>query len=210
MTVVTRFWWIRHAPVTADGGRIYGQSDIVADCSDRESFAALAPRLPRDALWVASHLRRTHQTAAALAEAGAIVPELIVEIDLAEQSFGEWQGQPRAEIFARHSEWHQFWHAPARFRPPGGESFADLVARAAPVITNLAASHGGRNIVAIAHGGTIRAALAHALGLDPDIAVAFVIDNLSVTRLDHIAEPGEGREAWRVVAVNESAHLRDG
>jgi len=28
---VTRWWWIRHAPVR-DGGRIYGQSDLPCDC----------------------------------------------------------------------------------------------------------------------------------------------------------------------------------
>ena len=31
MTQVTRWWWIRHAPVTANNGRIYGQGDPPAD-----------------------------------------------------------------------------------------------------------------------------------------------------------------------------------
>src|SRR5262245_23420968 len=45
MPSVTRWWWIRHAPVP-DGGRIYGQSDLPCDCSDSETFAALAAEVP--------------------------------------------------------------------------------------------------------------------------------------------------------------------
>ena len=64
--VRTRFWWVRHAPVRADGGRIYGQRDLSCDCTDGHVFVALARVLPRDAVWVASNLRRTHETARAI------------------------------------------------------------------------------------------------------------------------------------------------
>jgi alpha-ribazole phosphatase len=47
------------------------------------------------------------------------------------------------------------------------------------------------------HSGTIRAALAIALDLDPDAALRFVIDPLSVTRIDRL------ESGWRVVAVNQ-------
>ena len=43
----------------------------------------------------------------------------------------------------------------------------------------------GRTIVAVAHGGTIKAALALALQLETEAALAFAIDNCSITRLDH-------------------------
>jgi alpha-ribazole phosphatase len=205
MTVVTRCWWIRHAPVTEDGGRIYGQTDIPANVSDAAPFAALARRLPPDAVWVASHLQRTHQTARALADVGVDLPELLIERDLAEQHLGDWQGQPRDEVFARFGERHPFWIAPARTAPPGGESFADLLGRVAPVVLRLVVEHGGRDLVLVAHGGTIRAALAVALGLDPEAATAFTIDNLSLTRIDHIVDPSHGG-VWRVVAVNQSPH----
>ena len=68
--VTTRWWWIRHAPVREDGGRIYGQSDLGCDCSDAVVFQGLARTLPQGALWFASNLKRTHQTAAAIWEAG--------------------------------------------------------------------------------------------------------------------------------------------
>src|ERR1700690_4119104 len=64
--VATRWWWVRHAPVREDGGRIYGQKDIGCDTSDREVFEAVGKILPRNAVWYASNLRRTHQTADAI------------------------------------------------------------------------------------------------------------------------------------------------
>jgi len=204
MIATTRWWWIRHAPVLDDNGRVYGQVDLAADVSMREAFAGLARKLPRDAVWITSHLQRTKQTAAAIAEAGRWTPETHEEPDLAEQHFGEWQGQERGEVRRRHSDWRGFWLAPADVIAPGGESFAQLVERAGAVIRRRTAAHCGRDIVAVAHGGTIRAALSIALGLPADAALAFEADNLSLTRLDHIN--GAGGDAWRVSAVNLPPH----
>jgi broad specificity phosphatase PhoE len=200
---VTRWWWIRHAPVP-DGGCIYGQRDLSADCSDARAFACRAASLPAGAVWFTSHLRRTHETAAAICAAGYGAATPTVERDLAEQHFGEWQGQPRKDVYAAQSRWPGFWLAPADHAPPGGESFAQMVARVAPAIERLTGAHAGRDIVAVAHGGTIRAALALALGLTPAAALAFSIDTISLTRLDHIA--GKAGAAWRVVAVNQPAN----
>ena len=212
---ITRWWWVRHAPVTANDGRIYGHDDLPADCSDGAVFAALAALLPTDAVWVTSHLGRTHQTAAAIGAAQGVgrpraPPPALVEPDLAEQHFGDWQGLTLAELGARRAgALHRFWLAPAHEAPPGGESFEGVVVRVAAAVERLTAAHRGRDIVAIAHGGSIRAALAVALALPPERALAFAIDNCSLTRLDHIDAPEADaasfrgpRQSWRVAAVN--------
>jgi alpha-ribazole phosphatase len=194
----TRWWWIRHAPVP-NSVRIYGQEDVDCDCSSQEVFAALANELPRDAVWLTSNLTRTQKTAAAILAAMKHAAETVEVADFAEQHLGEWQGQVRADFFAnRDRSRYPFWFGPADERPPGGESFAEVCARVAPAIERLNREHAGKNIVAVAHGGSIRAALSHTLGLDPDAALAFVIDNCSVTRIDHMEPSG----VWRVVAVN--------
>jgi len=90
---VMRWWWVRHAPVTVDQGCIYGHIDLPCDVSDADCFAVLARRLPRDAVWVTSHLQRTKQTAAAIAAAGLAFDAAAEERDFAEQHFGEWQGR---------------------------------------------------------------------------------------------------------------------
>ncbi|MGH6954854.1 MAG: histidine phosphatase family protein [Alphaproteobacteria bacterium] len=204
--VTTRWWWIRHAPVVDNGGRIYGQGDVPADLSDRLAFAALARAVPVDALWVTSHLARARDTASAIMAEGCPASEPLVERELAEQHLGSWQGEKRAEVFRRHADWRRLWIAPAAHAPPGGESFVQVVGRVTAAIERLTRAHAGRDIVAVSHGGPIRAALALALALEPEAALAFAIDNLSLTRLDHVRERDSGtRSAWRVVAVNHGA-----
>jgi broad specificity phosphatase PhoE len=202
----TRWWWIRHAPVP-DGGRIYGQSDLDCDCNDAEIFAILARELPRGAVWVTSNLARTKQTAAAIL---AAAPERFRDIEpiavpeLAEQHLGEWQGLERKPFYAaRRIGTHAFWFAAADERAPGpdGESFVDLVERVVPAIERLDRKYEGRDIVAVTHGGTIRVALALALGVSPQTALSFFLENCSITRIDHL-RPDGAPELWRVGAVN--------
>jgi alpha-ribazole phosphatase len=199
----TRWWWVRHAPVP-DGGRIYGQSDLDCDCSDAPVFASLARELPREAVWVTSHLARTTQTASAIRaamEPDASTAGLIQIPALAEQHLGDWQGTDRKAFFAQRAlARHPFWFGPANERAPNGESFEDLMARVGGAVETLSAEHRGRDIIAVAHGGTIRAALALALGLSADAVLAFVIENCSVTRIDHFGDAS--RRHWRVVTVN--------
>lgn len=205
--IVTRLWWVRHAPVTSNG-RVYGQADLPCDCSETSLFTGLAEKLPRAAVWVTSNLRRTHETAAAIVRAGLpgpqVIPgpEAIVMPDLAEQDFGEWQGLTYDELQqSRAGEFHRFWHAPAEIAPPGGESFVAVIERVSRAVHRLVDAHPGEDVIAVAHGGTIRAALALALGLDPEAALAFTIENCSITRIDRIDGPGIGH-GWRVVTVN--------
>ena len=210
MTVVTRWWWVRHAPVTVNNGRCYGQTDVPCDCSNDAAFAGLAKLLPKDAVWVTSTLQRTHMTAAGIVRAGLPGPHpipgpgVVVERDLAEQHFGDWQGVTYAELAERNgNRWPRFWLAPATHAPPGGESFVQLMARAHPAILRLSKEHAGRDIIAVTHGGTIRAALAQALDLAPEATLAVSIDNLSLTRIEHFPDAAVAHP-WRVATVNQS------
>lgn len=207
-TTVTRWWWIRHAPVTGHGGRIYGQEDYPADLSDAATFSALARLLPADPVWVTSHLRRTRDTAAAIfaARPGTVAPDCLTEPDIAEQHVGAWHGLTHEEMNAQRGvDEDPFALWPASERAPDGESFLDVMVRVGQAIARLTAAHRGRDIVAVAHGGPIRAALAIALGTEAERVMSFAIDNCSLTRLDHISgshAAGGARSCWRIVAVN--------
>lgn len=204
MNTRTRWWWVRHAPVRSTGGRIYGNSDPLADVNDPPTYKALAQFLPRDALLVTSHLQRTHQTANAIREAGLDLPDPHIEKDFAEQNFGEWQGQKREEVYAKLDATHTFWLTPAEAQAPGGESFVDLTIRVTAVIDRLTRIHEGRDIIAVTHGGTIRAAIGHALGLAPEAALTCQIDNCSVTRIDRFGPTESHPEgAWAVFHMNQ-------
>jgi alpha-ribazole phosphatase len=205
---VTRWWWVRHAPVTVNNGCIYGQTDPVCDCDDAAAFSGLAGLLPHDAVWVTSHLARTHMTAAAIVRAGLPGPDpvpgpgVIVERDLAEQSFGDWHGMYTDLTEMQADAYHRFWLAPANEAPPGGESFVNVMERVSRTIRRLNEEHAARDIIAVTHGGAIRAALAEALDLSPEAALAFSIDNLSLTRIERFDGPGVGH-GWRVATVNQ-------
>ena len=186
---MTRFWWLRHAPVTATG--IVGQLDLDADTADAARCTTLAAQLPADAVLVESGLKRCRQTADALRHAGLALPEAELLPALAEQSFGQWQGRTWDQVEAP-----GFWRAPATAVPPGGESFSAVVTRVGPAILSLSRRHAGRDIVVIGHAGSIRAALAIALGISSAAALQFAIQPLSLTRLTLVDE------SWRVDLVN--------
>jgi alpha-ribazole phosphatase len=205
--VTTRWWWVRHAPVRNDGGNIYGQTDIACDTSDREVFEAVAKILPRGAVWYASNLMRTHQTAAAIWDAGFPKPATMTQdAAFAEQHLGQWQGMNRAAFLASQpvgSNWFADINEPA----PGGESFMDLYDRVCRAIHMINVEQADRDVIAVGHGGSIKAAIGLALGNQPETGLAFDIDNVSVTRLDHFASAG--RSNWRLPMVNQQPWIAD-
>ncbi|WP_120498045.1 histidine phosphatase family protein [Kiloniella sp. EL199] len=204
----TRWWWVRHAPVTENNGTIYGNLDLNCDCHDKDSFQALGGILPDEAIWVTTPLKRTHQTADAIrAEMLARdFPAYDVIDDFQEQSFGDWHGMTHQELGEiRGDPWHRFWHAPASEAPPGGESFESLIVRTAKSIDALNQKYIGKDIIAVTHGGTIRAAVAHALDLNPEKALGLSIGNLSLTRLDYYLTEDENttdHSSWGVGSIN--------
>jgi broad specificity phosphatase PhoE len=205
--VTTRWWWIRHAPVREDGGCIYGQKDLACDTSDRVVFEAVGKILPRNALWYASNLKRTHQTAQAIWAAGYPQPsDMPHVVAFAEQHLGKLQGMNRAAFYASLPP-GQNWLTGIDEPAPGGESFMDLYRRTCGAIEEINAVQAGREIIAVAHGGTIRAAIALALGGQPDKGLAFDIDNCSVTRLDHLSSANY--TGWRLPMVNQQPWIAD-
>lgn len=189
-----RWWWVRHAPTAAKG--FVGWTDAAADLSDGEAVARLRGTLPDDARVLTSDLRRAVATEAALRRSGWAAP--VASPALREQNFGDWDGLDAASVAgADHARLDAFWADMAGARPPGGESFADLIDRVGQVIRAENAAQGG-DVVVVAHAGVIRAALAVALDLPPGRALGFDIAPLSLTRTAwHGSEGG-----WGVDGVN--------
>ena len=183
---------------------MYGTMDVgLCDLALRQEAATyrwLAARLPQPAHWLVTPLSRTRATAAAIFAAGYPETPLDTRPALIEQALGELQGLPYETFLERlrHPP-HPFWAIAAHERPPGGESFQDVMARVGPELDRLVAEHAGGDVVIIAHGGSIRAALAHAMGVDGHPVLAFSVKNLSLTRIEKVGPD------WRVAAVNEEA-----
>jgi alpha-ribazole phosphatase len=194
-STVTRWWWVRHAPVPGPEDLIKGKLDLACDTSDTATFAAVAARLPAGAVTVTSSRLRCRQTYAALVAAGLSAAPPAIEPDFDEQDFGTLAGRTWTEL-GDGPELEAYWRDPANTPLPGGESFAQLVARVGPAIARIGVQSAGRDIVAVAHGGTIRAALAVALAITPAQALLFGVSTVSLTRIDAV------NRAWRVVYAN--------
>jgi alpha-ribazole phosphatase len=186
MSEDNRLWLVRHAPVAGPRGVIH-DCDAAADTSDEAAIAALRAKLPVAAAQFASPSLRTLQTAAALGLRPTAEP------NFREQNFGAWTGR-RHDDLARElgAQYRDFWRAPANSRPSGGESFVEQIVRVREGLTSLPVG----DVVLVVHSGTVRAALAIALEIDPEPALRFAIDPLSLTRIDRLTG------GWRVVCVN--------
>lgn len=142
-------------------GRIQGHRDIGLSDRGRADFAGR--RLPeRFATFEvhASPLARAVETAHLL----GLEPRL--DARLKEMNWGRWEGERRSELRARGGEAVARSEAlGADFRPPGGESPRELMARLSDWLKSAAAA-AGSGVVAVTHKGVMRAALALATGWD--------------------------------------------
>ena len=189
-TITTELLLIRHAP-SLSNGRFVGRTDVPADCTNLEGLTALRAAIRQCDRRVMSPALRCAQTAVAL---WPDQPPPEIDARLWEQDFGDWEGLAYAELpeLGRLSP-----ETLAAQRPPRGESFVDLCARAVPALEALA-TRGGR-LAVVAHAGTIRAALTLAIG-SQGAALAFQITPPSLTCLT--ARNGTD---WSVGVVNWTA-----
>ena len=201
----TRLWWVRHAPVVKEmSDVIYGQRDVDVDLSNTQALKALWRILPKEATWIVSTLERTHKTALAICEqGGGEAPELKVVKGLEEQGFGKWETKTWNELGTEPAA-IQFWRDPVRMQPPGGESFLDVIERAALSIRTLVREEPPGDFILVGHAGPIRSALALALNLDPAVALRFEIAPLGITRIDYI-DIMDDEPMWSVVQTNRPA-----
>ena len=198
----TRFWLIRHAIVAKNElDRVYGIKDVPI-CPDNLAaqtpiYEALAAQLPRPARWFCSPLQRTRRTAEAIFAAGYETQELTVEPGIIEQNMGALQGLERDAVAAAlRSPAHPFWTLSPTEIPEGGESVEQLLVRVGQTLDRLARDHAGEDVVLVSHGGVIRAAVGHAMGVGALPILHLSVQNLSLTRIDHLDE------GWRVGWVN--------
>jgi probable phosphoglycerate mutase len=165
-------------------GLLLGRADPSLSTEGVEQAGALATALEREgrpARIVSSPLRRTRETALAIAAPwGMTVDD---EPRLLEMDYGEWDERPLAEI---PSDVWKGWHDDPDFAPPSGESLRDVQRRVSDCMASLQRDAGedGR-LIAVSHVSPIKAAVLWGLGLDdrPQLAWRLRLDTASITRL---------------------------
>ena len=169
---------VRHSTTDAiTSGRNLGQASdppLNADGLARaarlgQALAAELEEMPVDTIrTISSPAQRCRQTLAAIASAlpagvGA-PPEPEIEPAIVEIDYGAWEGLTAAQCEARDPALRRAWEAdPYATRAPGGESGADVAARAFPVFAAIEAwlaGSRGRGAVVVAHNHVNRLRLA--------------------------------------------------
>lgn len=174
----------------SDTGR--GQAQAVAD-----RIAALATV---DAIY-SSPLERTRETARPIGTARGLKVQIdkgLVEIDV-----GEWTGEALSDA-CRRPEWKTLQTWPSGFRFPGGESLAEMQARATATLERLVLKHPAAVIVAVSHADVIKGVVMAATGAHLDMFQRIAISPCSVTAIAY--GPGAtaktGAPAPMVLSVN--------
>src|SRR5262249_10255075 len=127
-----------------------------------------------------SPLLRAVQTAAIVAAPHGVSPQPLDE--LTECDVGRWEGLDWTTIRYLDAEGHRAFHDdPARHGYPGGESFADVLARAAPAFARRPSAHAGAALLVVAHHVVNRTYLASLLGLPPAQARLVTLDNCGIS-----------------------------
>jgi probable phosphoglycerate mutase len=191
---------VRHArPVRVEEGSVDGAADpglSPAGLAQADRLSAwLAPEAP-DVL-LTSPLRRATETAAPLATALAVDPEVVDGV--AEYDAGAGHYIPIEELRAAKDE---RWYATVegRWADVGGVDPVAFQRQVVPAFDDVIARFPGQRVVVVTHGGVINVFLAHVLGIEQ--LLWFHPEYTSVSRV-HAARTGQRS----VATVNETAHL---
>jgi broad specificity phosphatase PhoE len=192
---------VRHGESTGNAARLLaGRIDLPLTERGIDQAKSVGAVLDGVTRVISSPLGRARATAEAL---GLGLP---VEIDdrWVEVDYGSFDGRPLAEVPA--ALWRE-WRSDPDFRPPGGESLAEVGSRVAGACEELFAvdGEGARSeghVVVVSHVSPIKAATCWAVGL-PDVgAWRLYLATASITRI------GQGPAGVTLQGYNETPWTR--
>jgi len=167
MPQLLRLYLIRHGEVeSAAAGKLLGFTDPTLSDQGIEQARLLAENLASAQLSAiySSDLLRARQTADAIAESRRMKAQ--PRATLREINMGEWEGRTIAAVHAEAPEMvEQLFIDPTSFQYPGGESFANFIARVQGALEQLMVIHQSGEIAIVAHGGVCRAIIGSVLGM---------------------------------------------
>lgn len=148
-----------HKIFSGSGGANPGLNDLGRE--QAADAAAWLERLGGVQAVITSPLARTRETASVVAQ--RLNLDVGEDPDLAEASFGDWDGFSFAQIKERWPDELERWLASSAVSPPGGEAFDDVAARVDAARERVTAAYPGRTVVAVSHVTPIKLLVRHAL-----------------------------------------------
>ncbi|WP_261985760.1 bifunctional RNase H/acid phosphatase [Microbispora sp. CSR-4] len=203
--VATSLLLLRHGqtPLSVEK-RFSGLGDPSLTPTGLAQAEAAALRLSREPyeveVIVTSPLARARQTAEAVAARTGL--QVLVDDDLRETDFGDWEGHTFAEIQQRWPRELAAWLADPDVAPPGGESFASTARRVEQARDRIVKAHEGRSVVVVSHVTPIKMLVRFALGAPPEALYRMHLDLACLSAIDYYAD---GPAVVR--ALNDTAHL---
>jgi broad specificity phosphatase PhoE len=175
---------IRHGSTDLMSERLCGRTPGIQLNAEGERQASVVGRALRENVKLGavytSPLERAVETAERIASAQNL--PVVVKDELNELDFGSWQGLTFAELHQR-SEWHSYNRRRSLERAPGGESLAEVQARAWRCLWEIMMAHGNETAAAVSHGDVIRALLLLVLGMPLDYVLRVEVGPASVTEI---------------------------
>ena len=194
---------IRHGETEWNREEVFrGRADVPLSKRGREQARLLGEALKGSGVQTVytSPLSRARQTADPVARALGL--EAQVEERLVDMSFGQWEGRPRAEVEKADPALYRAWLTqPQDFRPPDGESLANVIARAWPAMGEIAARHKGGRAAIVTHRVVCKVLLCSALGAGEAAFWRVRVDTASISLLD------ASDDLWVVTRLNDTHHL---
>jgi len=177
MSAYPEIYLVRHGETEwALAGKHTGRSDIPLTKAGEDAARQVAGRLPQiafAAVWT-SPSERARRTC----ELAGFGDRRVVDPDLAEWNYGDYEGVTTKEIHATRPGWQLFSDG-----CPNGENAADVGARADAVIARIRAVNATLLIFSSAH--FLRVLGARWLGLPPEGGRHFVLDTTSISVLGY-------------------------
>jgi ribonuclease H / adenosylcobalamin/alpha-ribazole phosphatase len=204
----TRLLLVRHGETDLTAQRRYsGRADVpltARGLAQAKATAARVARLaPALAAVITSPLSRCTATAEAISAAAGHVP-VVIEPDLVECDFGEWEGRTFAEVREQWPAELDAWLASTRVAPPGGESFAEVAARLRRLRSRLLETYRGQVIALVSHVSPIKLLLRDALAAGDAFLHRLYLDPAGISVVDSWPDGGVA-----VRAINDTAHLHE-
>jgi probable phosphoglycerate mutase len=199
-----RLLLVRHAETAHNrDGLVQGRADNPLSELGLKQAAALAQRLasaPIDAVY-SSPLVRARQTAEAIAAPHGL--SVTIEPELVEMDIGQMEGLSGAALRERFPEFMNAWLSEdaAGAVMPGGESLAQVQARALAVVERVAARHPGGAVAVVSHNFVLLTVLCAVLGLPLAQFRRLRQGVASIATVD--VSPGQ----WRLIGFNDRCHL---
>jgi len=195
---------VRHGQTTCNVREIWhGWDECELTDVGRQQAEATAARLAGeqiDAIY-SSDSTRALQTARIIGSRHGLEP--MPERGLRERMAGDFEGLDVANVVALHPNvWEEraadYWG----WRPPGGETFREVLARATAVIERLQEAHPRGTVVAVTHMGVTRALITELAGISlaETYNLPFPSTGVSIFTL-------EDDKAPVVEALNDAAHV---